>query len=195
MFDCIARKFFMPAKKNKETINLLPQEEFAKSTLGRVLTWLLSTFRIIVIVTEVLVMAAFLSRFWLDARANDLNDQIRQKTALIKATQEFEKTFRLVQKKLDSFSKIVSSQNSISANLKLTAGYLPPDVILTSIQADKNTIQLKGISLSEGSIAQFITNLKSDKSFTNVVISGINSGQKENTMITFNVKADISNKK
>ena len=56
MFDMSARK---------EEINLLPQKGFEATTAGRILAWILSTFRIIVIITELLVMVAFLSRFWL----------------------------------------------------------------------------------------------------------------------------------
>ena len=65
----------MPAKKEPE-INLLPQEEFEGSVIGRILKWGLSTFRIIVIIVEMVVMAAFLSRFWLDAKNSDLNEDI-----------------------------------------------------------------------------------------------------------------------
>jgi hypothetical protein len=41
--------------KNK-AINLLPQEEFDISIIGRTLKWAMGTFRIIVIVTEIVVM-------------------------------------------------------------------------------------------------------------------------------------------
>lgn len=82
----------MPARKKKtKAINLLPQEAFAKTTLGRTLTWLLSTFRIIVISVEMVVVVAFLSRFWLDARITDLNDELKQKQAVITSLATFEK--------------------------------------------------------------------------------------------------------
>ena len=68
----------MAARKKSSRINLLPQEEFAASTLGRILAWILSTFRILVIMTELIVILAFLSRFWLDARTTDLNEEIKQ---------------------------------------------------------------------------------------------------------------------
>ena len=88
------------AARKKRQINLLPQEEFAASTLGRVLNWLLTTFRYIVIVTEIVVMTAFLSRFWLDAKSTDLNELIKQKQAVIAASADFEKEFRLTKDNL-----------------------------------------------------------------------------------------------
>jgi len=57
----------MAAKKEKP-INLLPKDSFAETTLGRVITWFLGTFRIMVIAVELVVVAAFLSRFWLDSK-------------------------------------------------------------------------------------------------------------------------------
>ena len=87
----------MAAQKGSKLINLLPQEEFANSTIGRVFTWAMSTFRIIVIGMEMVVMVAFLSRFWLDAINVDLNDIIKQRSAVIAAQSYFEKAFRDLQ--------------------------------------------------------------------------------------------------
>ena len=84
-------------KSKKEEINLLPQKGFASTTAGRILAWILSTFRIIVIVTEIIVMVAFLSRFWLDAQNTDLDEEITQKQALIAASLGFEKRFKQTQ--------------------------------------------------------------------------------------------------
>src|SRR3989344_780469 len=90
----------MPKSKEQIKINLIPQDEFESSTFGRVLKWALSTFRIMVIVTELLVMSAFLSRFWLDARNSDLNEEIEIKKAQIGAYQDVEDSFRKYQAKL-----------------------------------------------------------------------------------------------
>ena len=102
------------AQKQSVGINLLPQEEFAASTLGRILAWLLSTFRIIVIFTEVIVMGVFLSRFWLDAKANDLNESLRKNQSILATTTDFENDFRDIQTKLDTFSKVTSLKTNFS---------------------------------------------------------------------------------
>ena len=84
----------MAARKKQAQVNLLPQEEFAGTTFGRTLRWAMSSFRIIVIATEMIVMLTFLSRFWLDARNADLNDLIKQKSAVLSASADFEKEFK-----------------------------------------------------------------------------------------------------
>jgi len=89
-------------KKQKQLkINLLAQEEFATSVLGRILSWALSTFRVIVIAVEMIVVVAFLSRFWLDARITDLNDELKQKQAIVASQATFEKRFRSAQSRLE----------------------------------------------------------------------------------------------
>ena len=178
------------AQKPTSGINLLPQEEFAASTLGRILAWLLSTFRIIVILTEVIVMGVFLSRFWLDAKANDLNETIRRDQAILATTTNFEKEFKDIQKKLDTFSKVTSMATNTSSYVSKISGNLPPDVYLNSFQITEESIQIKGSSVSEPAIAQFVINLKNENDFSNVALIGTNTSQQDKSLIVFNVKIE-----
>jgi len=180
------------AQKHLSGINLLPQEEFASSTLGRILAWLLSTFRIIVIFTEVIVMAVFLSRFWLDAKANDLNDLIRKNKAILSTTTEFENEFRNIQKKLGTFSKISAIKINPSEYINLINKSLPADVFLTSILISDGSIQIKGNSINEIAISQFLVNLKNIENFSEVVLMGTNTNQQNISLIEFNLKIDLS---
>ena len=89
----------MAALRNKNQINLLPSRGLGSSTAGRVLSWILSTFRIIVIVTEIIVMVAFLSRFWLDAQNTDITEEMTQKQAVLAASLDFERKFKETKEK------------------------------------------------------------------------------------------------
>jgi len=172
--------------KNKP-INLLPQEEFEASTLGRVLRWAMGTFRIIVIVTEVIVMAAFLSRFWLDAQNSDLTDAIKIRSAEISAQSDFEKEFRGVQTKLDIFKNI---RNSVQPSTKvdLIASKLPNEILLTGIAVNPTTIEVKGSSGSELAIAQFMSNLKGEPTFKVVDLDSVNSSEANPGQTIFSIK-------
>ena len=182
------------AQKQSTGINLLPQEEFAASTLGRILAWLLSTFRIIVIFTEVIVMGVFLSRFWLDAKANDLNEIIRKDQTILSTTTDFENEFRDIQKKLETYSKVSSMAKKTSLYVSKISGNLPPDVFISSFQITEDSIQIKGNSVSESSIAQFVINLKNDKDFSSVALIGTNTSQQDKTSIIFNVSIEPNRK-
>lgn len=174
------------AKKKKEPINLLPQEEFAASTVGRILTWLLSSFRMIVIATEMVVMGAFLSRFWLDARNTDLNDEIKQKSAVIVAYKEIEKSFRADQTKLKLVGQLTAGVTE-NAQIDEAIQSLPGDIILTNLSFEGPTAQIAGLAQSEQSIAQLLVNLNSQKSFKAPSLSQLTSN-KDGNGLNFSIK-------
>ncbi len=161
--------------KNKP-INLLPQEEFSISILGRILNWAMGTFRIIVIITEMIVMAAFLSRFWLDAQNSDLNNSIKIKSAQIADQADLEKEFRNIQSKLSIVQQIYAAVPP-SQRIDAITSKLPTGVILTAISVMGNSAQIKGNSGTELGIAQFIANLKADTSLKSVDLGQISSSE------------------
>jgi Tfp pilus assembly protein PilN len=171
--------------KNK-SINLLPQEEFDVSIVGRTLKWAMGAFRIIVIVTEMIVMAAFLSRFWLDSQNSDLSDAIKVKSAQISDMAGTESTFRDVQNKL----VIVKQIDAASPNSKIIdtiTSEVPPEITLSSISISPGSVLIKGISTSEIGIAQFIANLKSNSSFTSVNLGQMNSSENNSAQTVFSI--------
>lgn len=181
----------MSTAKKELKINLLPQKEFERSTLGRILKWAVSSFRIIVIATEMIVMAAFLSRFWLDATNSDLNDTILQKKAIITSFTETENKFRTFQKQIDIFTKITSLTQK-SEYLNLITSLTPADVILNSISDSEDSVQIIGYSGSEQNISQFIKNLSSAGKFKDVSLNKIDSSEDNPSAIVFTIRAGIS---
>ena len=172
--------------KNK-AINLLPQEEFDVSLLGRTLKWAMGTFRIIVIVTEMVVMGAFLSRFWLDAQNSDLGNSIKIKSAQIAAQVAIEKEFRSVQSKL-SIAKQIGAPAPFSQKIDSVASKLPPGVNLVSISTLEDTAQVKGASATEFGVAQFVANLKADPTFKSVELGPISSSENNLAQMVFSLK-------
>lgn len=169
--------------KNK-SINLLPQEEFDASMLGRTLKWAMGSFRIIVIITEMVVMAAFLSRFWLDAQNSDLGDSIKVASAQILAQSDFEKEFRGVQQKLNIFKQIEAAPKQ-SGKIDLAASKIPQDLTLTSISVQSNQIQIKGTADTELGIAQYVANLKTDPTVKKVQLDSVGSSEQNPALLTF----------
>lgn len=181
----------MAAQKKEGEINLLPQDEFEKTTLGRTLKWALSTFRIIVIITEMVVMLAFLSRFWLDARSNDLNELITQNQAVISASSDFETQFRDTQRKLKIFSSLTKEETPISQTLSTITGLLPPDVLLSSFSFIEDSIQIKGVAGGERGIAQFIANLDAKDEFEKIELVNANTSPEEESTVIFTLKITL----
>ena len=172
--------------KNK-SINLLPQEEFDVSILGRTLKWAMGTFRIIVIVTEMIVMAAFMSRFWLDALNSDLSNAIKIKSAQVSAMAKTEKDFRSVQSKLNIVQQI-SAATPYSQRIDTVVSKTPPEVTLTSISVLDDSILIRGLSSSELGIAQYVANLKADSSLASADLEQTNSSENNAAQTIFSIK-------
>jgi|SRR3989304_2676192 len=174
-------------KKSTHQINLLPQEQFAASTSGRVLAWALSTFRVIVIVTELVVILAFLSRFFLDAENADLSEEIEQKQGIIASSSDFEKTFRQTQKKLTIFSELTTQDGQASGVLSKIAVSIPPDVYLESISLNDNSLSLVGLSPNERSIQEFVVNLEANLGSKNVNLDRVETSFQDPSLMKFSV--------
>lgn len=172
-----------------KSINLLPQEEFEASIPGRILRWAMGTFRIIVIITEMVVMAAFLSRFWLDAQNSDLNDSIAIKSAQVSAQSDFEKNFRTLQDRLTSFSDYEKSGKDSNILTKVVST-IPGNVVLQSLSFQNGSTQIKGIAGSEIDIAQFLSNLKAEPSFKNVTLGQVGTFEGSQTSSVFDIKVN-----
>ncbi len=181
-------------RKKKPSVNLLPQEEFAASTAGRVLTWILSTFRIIVIITELIVVAAFVSRFWLDAKISNLNDELTQRQSIIKSFSDLEKNFKLAQKKLKFFSEITKEDNKFFPVLSSSVSLLPPEVTLIKWNLDKGVLKITATSFSEQSILQFVSNLEHSGKFENVSVDQIDI-KADKPGVNFTISASLKKEK
>lgn len=177
----------MSAQK-KEEINLLPQRGFESTTTGRILAWVLSSFRIIVIVTEIIVMIAFLSRFWLDAQNTDLSENLEQKQAVLAASLNFEKEFKDNQKRLQVYSNLTSDNLLKATVAKTITKLLPPDIFLTSIIFQSKEVRITGLSPGERSIQQLIVNLNSADIFTDVLLVEIATDEEDITIFKFEIK-------
>ncbi|KKP47643.1 MAG: hypothetical protein UR39_C0003G0045 [Candidatus Woesebacteria bacterium GW2011_GWA1_33_30] len=182
----------MPKVKNK-FINLLPQDEFETSTLGRILKWSLSSFRVMVIITELLVMSAFLSRFWLDARNSDLNEDLDIGQSQILAYEDIELEFKNIQKKL-SIAKSLYNEPLFTEIINDISTTLPLDIIFTSTTFNDKSFAIKATSFSESSIAQVIANLEAKNNLSEITLSQISTSQDDPNTIVFTVSGKISPK-
>lgn len=174
--------------RRKEEINLLPQKGFESTTTGRILAWVLSSFRIIVIVTEIIVMIAFLSRFWLDAQNTDLSEDLKRKQAVLAASLSFEKEFKDNQKRLKVYSDLTSDKLLKVEITSTISKLLPPDIFLTSVSFKEGEIDIKGISPSERSIQQLIVNLYSEEIFIDTQLTEVVSDEEDKNLLKFGLK-------
>lgn len=180
------------AKKRIKTrqVNLIPQEGLSSTTSGKILLWVLSTFRIILIITEIFVIGAFISRFWLDAKNTDLSEQMKEAKSVISSLSSFEEDFKDVQNRLTIFNSYKEDNGKINSVVKTMVSYKPDGVFFESINADAGKIAVSAIAKSEIEIQQYMVNLKSSSAFENVTLSNV-ALEKGSSSIKFSISVDV----
>lgn len=173
--------------KKEKQINLLPKDSFSETTIGRIVLWFVSTFRVIVIIVEFVVIGAFLSRFWLDSKNSDLTEEIKQKEYQIKALKPIENSFKGIQKKMSAFLTI-SSQPKASSTIASIASLVPTSISLNSIAISDEAISISGNTPDEKVLNQFLNNLKESQQFTNVGLTQLERDQEKEGLLRFSAR-------
>jgi Tfp pilus assembly protein PilN len=157
----------------KDKINLLPQEDFEKKPLGKFLLWALSAGRWIVILTELVVITAFISRFKFDRDLTDLHDKIKQKQAIVQSYSAFEEEFRFFKTRIAQIKTLYSKQIDSAAVLNTVALNMPNDVLLSQFSFEGTSLSISGVALSEEGLGNFLAGLITSKKFTDIDVSSI----------------------
>lgn len=173
----------------KKEISLLPLEEFEKTFLGRFLKWALTFGRWIVILTELVVILCFLSRFKLDRDLTDLGEKIRQEQAIITSFGELEKDFRNLQKRLSTIDKLEKEQFSFSLLLDELTKILPLDVSLTNLIIKEKEMEISGLAFSEAGFGSFLKGLGENQKFEKISLKKVLRGKTGE--IEFKLGADL----
>lgn len=175
-------------KHKQKKINLLTQEKFEYTPLGRILNWALSAGRVIVIITELVVILAFLSRFYLDKLTTDLNEQNTALKTQVQAASGFEKDFRSTQKRLAAYKSF--EDTAFGAVVREIASLLPAEVSLTNLSFAEKDVTLRGIALSEEGLAGFIKALEAS-GFEKVSIVDVTLGTSLGQTLDFILKTQL----
>lgn len=146
----------VPARSSLSKVNLLPKDNFEFSLVGKFLRWALTAGRVMVVLTEFVVILAFGSRFWFDKELNDLREVIDQKEMIVSSYEETEAEMRRV------LGRQKPVKDYLEDNLKMTEKvdglryFLPEGVTLTEMKIEKEKISLVGVAGSEETFSRTI---------------------------------------
>lgn len=150
----------MAAQQGVFHINLLPKDSFSYSTLGKFLAWATTTGRVLVVLTEFVVLLAFGSRFYFDKKVNDLTEEIDQKQAQIEAFAETESLIRRILAKQKPVENYLSSNLGFSDRYNELSRLMPNGVKLEKLTLDSSGLSIVGEANTELGFAQLLQNLK-----------------------------------
>lgn len=176
---------------SKKKINLLPGDNFDYSTSGKLIKWIASVGRWIVVLTEFIVICALLSRFYFDTKLSDLFDEMKQKQAIVDSALSFEENFLEVQEKTKIVKSLLDNENSYSAVVVDISRRLPLDVTLTQVEFSQQSLNLAGYSLSDNGLRVFLSNLITYTNLKDVSLVKISTPKEDVQGTEFNISASL----
>lgn len=142
------------------SINLLPRDSFKFSTTGKALKWATTVGRVLVVLTEFVVLLAFASRFYFDKKLDDLGEVLIQKEAQIAAYGGVEAEMRKVLAKQLPVETLQKGGLGFVSKIDSLTQILPAGTVLDSLSLDKSGLAITGKAQSEYGFAQFVSGVK-----------------------------------
>jgi len=178
----------LPKKLPAVSINLIPQDAFMESIVGKFLVWSLSIGRYIVILTEFVVIMSFLSRFKLDRDLTDVNEAIERQKNVILSYGSLETDFTKVQSRIN-FIKQKQTNNTIIQTLTFLEQNIPVDVKLTQVSIQPLSWTIDGSALSAEGMKMTVDQIVQANPKSNVSLSQVKLNSQTRTA-DFNIKME-----
>ena len=169
----------------KKEISLLPESENPRSFGARFFKWITTTGRVVIILTELVVISVFMSRFWLDRKNSDLSEISRQKQAILESVIPFETEFIQLQQRLAYIKNFYSSQPDYEKQINSLISSTPQDIFYDRLSVSKDekskstVINTSLTAYREESLVSFITNLMLNPDIDQVNVNKIEKKEKE----------------
>lgn len=169
----------------KKELSLLPDAENPDSFGAKFIKWLTTVGRWVIVLTELIVVSAFISRFWLDRKNSDLSETIRQQQAILKTTQSFENDFNSFQQRLKFIRNFYNHNPQYNQKITTLIKSTPENLIYQTIsikQDNSNNISADAslMAFNETSLISFINNLTLNPNIEAIKINQIEKKQQEN---------------
>jgi len=177
---------------HKRSINLLPRDAFESSTLGIILEWSLVFGKWAVILTQLVVIGAFLYRFTLDRSLTDLRKSIAKNVAIVKSYDQVERDFTLAQKQVNQAKLALGSQSTMLKTLEKIQTITPKEVWYDRLNFTPEGIALTAYAASLPGFGRFLNSVQTDSQFNGVRIGRIESSSAKGAQMQFDISITLA---
>lgn len=175
--------------KNKSpSVNLYKGR--GKSFFDRFLIWALNLGRLVVIITEITALSAFLYRFTLDRQLIDLHDKIKQKQAIVKMLKSSEDKYRNLQERLGTASSLENKGKETAGIFNNIFVLAPNDLTFSNLTVSEEYIRLDANVLSVPSLTNFVKALRNYSKVNSVSLDKIEN-RTSSAIIVFSLRATL----
>jgi hypothetical protein len=175
-------------------VNLLPSDRFEFSKTGKFLNWALTTGRYLVVLTELIVTMAFLSRFWFDKVLTDLREQRLQREVVVDSYKDFESAFLSAQSGFNFVKQTIDSSLKSEEELSVINGLTPKGVDYVQIQISPGKTSLSGFAVSASDFSSLLSGLESQERFSEITVKELRLSMSRKPGFDFDIEAVRSQK-
>ena len=178
----------------KKAVNLLQQRRAPPTFWERLYDWVTNTCRIVVIITEILVLGAFGWRFWLDRRLTDLETAIEGKGEILKSLSDQEEEIRTLQAKLTSYKELWTQSSNFTPIIQELNTYIPQeteDLEVSVRETEEGRTLVVSGKVDRDKISDLENSLKDSLSFSDVALSAIERESGLENIYIFTLNANI----
>jgi Tfp pilus assembly protein PilN len=159
----------------KYYINLFPQKE--KDLVDRITYFAFHYLRYILVITQFVVICVFFFRFKVDQEIVDLKDGLQQKRQIIVATSGLLEQVEALDEKTKTVKEIVDEQERFAAMYSYFVDSIPPEVVITALTFNPDTIHCEGYARNPGTIQDLRLQLEREKRFETIDLSNIRKSE------------------
>lgn len=180
------------AARTEPRVNLLPVDRFEYSRVGRFLKWALSIGRRVVMLTELVVIAAFLSRFWFDRSLVNLREQRIQKEAVVDSYDTVLQTFLKTQSQLSAIRNILNSQYNVAGRLTDIQSSTPEGVDYEEIDVSSRSATVRGTASAGPVLSGLLSRLQQTPGVSKVTVKLLELSRKRFPGFDFEVNMTLT---
>jgi len=164
--------------KLRISLNLLHPKEAPSKLPEKFLKWLITYGRFIVIFVEVIVVAAFLARFRLDADLDELKRKINLDLPYVESLAVDEALIKQTQDKLALIDKTYLNDAKWQEAVVEISEQIPQSIVFIGLlleEKDERTVnfRISGTTRSNADLGIFLNNLRSIENFREINLASI----------------------
>ena len=144
--------------ENYSSINLIKNKQIP--LFDKFMNWALTVGRLIVILTEIIALLAFVYRFSLDEKLIDLHSAIKQKQVLISLLKQDEDKYRNLQDRIALAGSLMEKNAKTNKIVLDIVGLTPQGARIDSLTFNKDKLIINANIGSVSSLTDFINVLK-----------------------------------
>ncbi len=168
--------------ESSPSINLVKDKQLP--FLDKFMNWALTVGRLIVILTEIVALLAFVYRFSLDEKLIDLHSAIKQKQSLISLLKQDEDKYRNLQDRIVLASSLLEKNAKTNKIVLDIVRLTPQGTKIDSLTFNKDKLTINANINSVSSLTDFINVLKDYPDIKAISIDNIENKPSGGLLVT-----------